>query len=393
METAHPSAVVLSGSIGAGHDTVAEVCSEALSGVGVPATTVDCMGLLGGWPHRIGTAVFQRLLANAPAYDAFHFNALRGGTRLARLMDRGAVTRLLPAIEERAAASPGGLLLSVFATGSGTAAALRERHPQWRTATFCTDASAHQMWVHDGIERYFVCSPGAAGTVRQYDPTADVVELPPPVRAPFFRAPTRADARRRLSLDSARPHVLISGGAWGRGPLAETAIALADAGYHAIVVAGRNRRLAAQIEGLAARRRSSAAGGLDIFGFVDDMPLLMAASDVIVTSPGQTCHEARVVNRPMVLLDTVPGHGRENLLIELAAGGAVAAIPDTDRVVRAVDAVVQHDIARPTGWPVRDPAAWHRQFVAAIADLLPAASDLPTSAAEWTAAVTWTRTA
>jgi hypothetical protein len=78
------TALVLSGSIGAGHDTVAEACSEALARVNVETTTVDCMALLGGWPQRIGDFVFQQMLAHPPVFDAFHFSQLRGGSRLAR---------------------------------------------------------------------------------------------------------------------------------------------------------------------------------------------------------------------------------------------------------------------------------------------------------------------
>jgi UDP-N-acetylglucosamine:LPS N-acetylglucosamine transferase len=383
------TALVLSGSIGAGHDTVAEVCAEALASTGIDATVLDCMKLLGGLPKRIGDAVFQGMLKRPPLYDAFHFSGLRAGSWLARSMEKGAALRLIPALEDRVR-DGNGLLLSAFATGSGAAARLHHLYPRWRSVAFCTDAAAHHMWVQDGIERYVVCSPGAAGTVRQYDTTADIVELPPPVRAPFFDAPSRSEARRRLGLDEVVPHVLVAGGAWGRGPLAGCAAALADSGYHVLVVGGRNRKLVAQTEALAGERKSGAPGGISIFGFVDDMPTLMAAADVIVTSPGQTCHEARVVDRPMVLLDTVPGHGRENLLIELATGGAIATLPDTERVVRAVDAVLNHDVARPTGWPVRRPEDWHAGFLTAIADLLPEHSK-PRAEVDLTPrAVTWT---
>lgn len=375
-DTLDTTALVLSGSIGAGHDTVAEVCANALATIGTDAAILDCMQLLGGIPHRIGNAVFQGLLSRPAVYDAFHFSGLRAGSWLARSMEKGAAARLIPALEPQVR-DGGGLLLSAFATGSGAAARLHQRHPRWRSVAFCTDAAAHHMWVQNGIERYVVCSPGAAGTVREYDTTADIVELPPPVRAPFFDAPSRSAARRRLALDEVVPHVLVAGGAWGRGPLADCAAALADAGHHVLVVGGRNRKLVEHAEALANNRKPGAPGGITIFGFVDDMPTLMAAADVIVTSPGQTCHEARVVDRPMVLLDTVPGHGRENLLIELATGGAIATLPETDRVVRAVNAVLDRDVARPTGWPVRRPEDWHAGFLTAIGDLLPAGSQPP----------------
>ena len=49
----------------------------------------------------------------------------------------------------------------------------------------------------------------------------------------------------------------------------------------------------------------------------------MAAADVVVALPGaNTCAEVRVVGRRLLLLDVMPGHGRDNLLHELELGQA-----------------------------------------------------------------------
>jgi UDP-N-acetylglucosamine:LPS N-acetylglucosamine transferase len=364
--------MVLSGSIGAGHDSVAEACSGALATAGIAATTVDCMAMMGGIAQRVGDRVFQTMLRSAPVFDAFHFSQLRAGSRLARVMESAAAGRLVPAVSQLLPPDHGGLVLGVFATGAGTAARLRARRPDWRAAVFCTDAAAHRMWVQDGIDRYFVCSPAAAGTVRQYDAGADVVELPPPVRPEFYAAPPRDLARRSLGIDPETPTVLLIGGGWGRGPLDDCARALADAGYHVLVVAGSNKRLEQRLAAMTAARRPGDRGAVTVFGFVPQMPSLMSAADVVVTSPGQTCHEARVVGRPLVLLDIVPGHGRENLLAELAVGGAIAALPDPSLVVRSVGAVVGDRVIAPSPWPVRTAIEWQKRFIDKIEDLLPA---------------------
>ena len=69
------------------------------------------------------------------------------------------------------------------------------------------------------------------------------------------------------------------------------------------------------------------------FGYTDQVPALMAASDVVVTSSGDTCREARVIGRRMVLLDVVPGHGRENLMHEFELGDAAVCLPTPASVV------------------------------------------------------------
>jgi UDP-N-acetylglucosamine:LPS N-acetylglucosamine transferase len=116
------------------------------------------------------------------------------------------------------------------------------------------------------------------------------------------------------------------------------------------------------------------AGTIIPFGFTDRIPELMAACDVVVTSPGQTCHEARLVGRPTVILDVVPGHGRENLLLSLAGGGAVASRADAEMIQRSVSSVLHRGVPPTEPWPVTSASQWQAMFLAAMSDLLPVTS-------------------
>ncbi len=111
--------------------------------------------------------------------------------------------------------------------------------------------------------------------------------------------------------------MLLISGAWGIGPVAEAAEALGDAGVHVLAVAGRNAGLERKLRA-AARRQPRVRP----FGYTDRIPELMAASDLVITSSGDTCTEARTVGRPLLLLDVVQGHGRDNLQHELELGDA-----------------------------------------------------------------------
>ena len=82
-----------------------------------------------------------------------------------------------------------------------------------------------------------------------------------------------------------------------------------------LAVAGRNARLEARLRAIA-----KAQPRLRVFGYTDQIPVLMAAADLVITSSGDTCAEARVVGRPLLLLDVVQGHGRDNLQHELDLG-------------------------------------------------------------------------
>ena len=390
--TSDKAGLVLSGSIGKGHDSVAEACSAALASAGYKAPVLDCMKLLGGAGDRAGSAVFRRMLSIPPLYDAFHFSQLRAGGALAVRMEEMAAMRLVPRFRREIAQSGARLLVSVFATGAGALGRLGGEVPGGTSIVVCTDATAHRMWVHEGIDRYLVCSEMAAGTVRQYLPRADVAVIPPPVRPQFFDAPNKDEARNELGIDPEVPCALMMAGGWGMFPLEGAATALARRGYRVLAVAGANRRsrhkldLAAETaagraagnavetgraggRGLGAARSGEGAG-ITVFGFTDRVPELMAAADAVVTSPGQTCHEARVVGRPLVVLDVVPGHGRENLLLELERGGALACTPRPASVAHAVDAVLDGTAPPPVPWPISSAGEWESAFLESLVDVV-----------------------
>ena len=74
----------------------------------------------------------------------------------------------------------------------------------------------------------------------------------------------------------------------------------------------------------------------------------MAASDLVITSSGDTCAEARTVGRPLLLLDVVPGHGRDNLQHELELGDAAVTSPRPAEMVRSALAALDR-VKPPSG--------------------------------------------
>jgi processive 1,2-diacylglycerol beta-glucosyltransferase len=312
------TAVLLAGSLGLGHEMMARSCAALLQGGGWRTRTLNSMDLLGARSGAAGERLFGRLVGVPGLYDGLHFAHLRTGSRLAGLMDAGASARLVPALRDELEREPAGLVLSVFATGALAAARLKPEAPARRTVVLCTDVAVHRLWVREGTDLFLVTSPAAAASVRRYLPRAEVCVVPPPVRDAFYAAPSQPQARAALGVPPAEPCVLVIDSGWGFGPLARSVSALAAAGVHVLAVAGRQRAVARRLRELA-----RTAPRIRPFGFTDRVPELMAAADVVVALPGATtCSEARVVGRPLLLLDVMPGHGRDNLLHELELGAA-----------------------------------------------------------------------
>jgi UDP-N-acetylglucosamine:LPS N-acetylglucosamine transferase len=302
------------------------------------------MALLGNRSGRAGHQVFNRLMTVPGLYDGLHFAQFRTGGRIARLADDLAARQAVPALRAELLREPADLVLSVFATGALAGARLRARRPgdggqaapDFRSVVYCPDVTAHKLWVHEGTDLFLVSSPAAAASVRRFLPRAPVALVPPPVRAAFYAAPAQAEARARLAIPEAARCALLIDSGWGFAPLPAAAAALADAGVHVLAVAGRNARTERELRDLAAARPL-----LHAFGFTDQVPDLMAAADVVVALPGAaTCAEARVVGRRLLLLDVMPGHGRDNLLHELEQGGAEVSGPSAADIAASVTAML-----------------------------------------------------
>jgi processive 1,2-diacylglycerol beta-glucosyltransferase len=353
------TAVVLTGPLGLGHEMMTRSCARLLEGSGWRVRRLDSMSLLGRWRGGVGEQVFRRLVAIPGVYDGLHFAHLRTGSALAGQLDRANNARLVPALRAELDRDPADLVFSVFATGASAAARLKADVPGLRTVVLCTDVAVHRIWAAAGTDLFLVTSAAAAESVRRYLPRAPVAVVPPPVRPQFYAAPPQAQARMKLGVPPDAFCVLVIDSGWGFGPLVEATSALASAGVHVLAVAGRDQKIERRLRELAA-----ATPRITPFGFTDRVPDLMAAADVVVALPGaNTCAEARVVGRHLLLLDVMPGHGRDNLMHELELGRAHACVLTPDGVTASVLALRDRGIGPDTSPAPR----WEPAYVAALA--------------------------
>jgi processive 1,2-diacylglycerol beta-glucosyltransferase len=358
-----PRALLLSGSLGMGHDVMAEACADSLRGRGWQTRTVDSLRLMGGRAGSAGEGVFRGMVAVPGLYDAYHFSGLRTGGWAATATDVAARRFLVPKMRRELDRERADLVVSVFATGASAASRLKADYPGLVTAVFCTDVCVHRLWVHENTDLYLVTSRTAGRYVRRFHPDGRVAVVPTPVRRQFYDAPTQEDARAELGIPPEDRCVLLMSGSWGLGPLVDCARALAEAGVWVVAVAGRNKRLAGELAELARR-----VPRIVPVGFATNVPTLMSAADLVVTSSGDTCSEARVIGRDLLLLDVIPGHGRDNLQHELERGRADVTAVQARALTR--NALACLDRVKPPSVRVEGtPYAWEKAFNAALAQV------------------------
>jgi 1,2-diacylglycerol 3-beta-galactosyltransferase len=194
--------------------------------------------------------------------------------------------------------------------------------------TLVTDlATAHASWALPGVDGWLVPSEEAYALLRRRGlPASRLLRCPFPVH-PDFELPelSREAARRALGLELRRRTLLLLGGGVGAGMLLARARLLARVLPEAqlLVVAGRNEGLRRDLEraGLGPRAR--------VFGYVEHMPALMAASDLVISKAGPgTIMEALALGRPFILTGAVGRQERGSIEYVLRRGLGVVAEDD-----------------------------------------------------------------
>ncbi|GAA2710591.1 galactosyldiacylglycerol synthase [Micromonospora olivasterospora] len=227
---------------------------------------------------------------------------------------------------------------------------LRRRGLSAPLLTYVTDFVVHPSWVSPGVDLYCAL-PYARPHSARLPADLDVRTVQPLVSADFAEAlgTSKSEARRRFGLPADERLALVVAGAWGVGEVETTVTEVgAGGGVRTVVVCGRNDAL---------RERLAPVAG-HVFGWVDDMPTLMRAVDLVVENAGGlTCQEALACGLPVVTYRPIPGHGRANARI-LAAAGLTRWAPSRDHLQRELarwPAPGAHPPGREMGsWP--DPA-------------------------------------
>jgi 1,2-diacylglycerol 3-beta-galactosyltransferase len=179
--------------------------------------------------------------------------------------------------------------------------------------TVVTDmVTVHPTWICPNVDYCMVPTDAAKERALRYGMPPERVEVVgQPVSLQFASSlGDKWDLRRRLQLDQSRPCVLIVGGGDGVGPIYEIARALATkaANLQLIVVAGRNYNLRQRLA------RVTWEIPTQVYGFVDNMPELMGASDLLVTKAGPgTLAEAFIAGLPVVIYGFIPGQEEGNV--------------------------------------------------------------------------------
>jgi len=194
----------------------------------------------------------------------------------------------------------------------------------------------HRAWTDLQADR-IICPSEAAYELclRRGVPPERLARAGLPIHPRFkdamARFPDKVAARRSLRLRPYAPTVLLAGGGDGTEPLGKYAAALAQSrlDVQVLAVCGRNAALARRI-------REENHAGVHVFGFVDNMPELLLASDLLATRAGPgIIAEGLAAGCPLLLTGYLPGQEVGNVR-EVVRRGLGRFVPRPADLVKAV---------------------------------------------------------
>jgi 1,2-diacylglycerol 3-beta-galactosyltransferase len=321
--------LLLMADTGGGHRSCAEAVLESLRRRNLEDCQFEMVDILGGYaPFPI-----NKLDALYPPMVRFSQVTWEPGYRLtntperARLLMRTAWPIAQKTAREVLVSHPADLIVSFHPLYNYAMLWAKEKEKNdTPMATVVTDmASIHAMWCAPGMVRYMVPTEQAARLANGYGVSRDKIDitgLPISRRFAELAGRPKPDVRRNLDLEPDLPTVLLMGGGQGMGRMYPIARALAATklDFQLVIVAGRNPTLKLQLQ-LANWKIP-----VRIFGFTREIPVLMAAADILVSKAGpSTVAESLAMGLPMIVSGYIPGQEDGNVKVVVRGKAGVYA--------------------------------------------------------------------
>lgn len=179
--------------------------------------------------------------------------------------------------------------------------------------TIVTDlVTFHPAWICPEVTHCIVpTEPARQRAIRYGMPAEKLAVYGQPVSLKFAHLQgNKRTLRQQLGLEVDRSTVLIAGGGEGFGQVYDIVQQLAQTVPQAqlLIVTGRNHALKQKLEA------ASWTIPIHVYGFVDNMPELMRAADVLITKAGPgTISEAFIAGLPPVISGYIPGQETGNV--------------------------------------------------------------------------------
>ncbi len=377
QNAARPRLLIITASVGAGHNAVARAIIDRLN-ADAPEIEIDCVDAMGLAPW-----LFRKYYAGGFAMAMSHFPRCYGlGFHLCNRpqkpgrhwFEKQRIAReyfTLRRLRKHILDNPADLILHThFIAPPIINRMMQKRLVNTPQAVVVTDIEVHRWWYSEGVAGWFVPNEYSAGIFHRWGIDSDLTVSGIPIHPKWTLPVDRHRVLADWNLPAERPIIALTGGTeFTCGPVVAIARDILKAVPHAhlAVLAGRNKKLLARLSALP-----EAGSRLTPVGYTDKLHELVSVSSLMVTKAGGiTTAECLSKGRAMILLKPVPGQEGGNAEYFQRQGAAVIARKYKDVPVEATRLLGNPDaldemsrkaasLYRPATQTVAD---WVREFI------------------------------
>jgi UDP-N-acetylglucosamine:LPS N-acetylglucosamine transferase len=323
-----PPIAIVSAAMGGGHLQISRELKRRLTQWGHPVEVVDVLDLMPAATGRVLGDLYPLLVNRTPRlyqriYEVFFQGRQRSGERAGI-----PVSLMVPRLRKLLQQMRPGLVLSTYPLAALAVGRVKETGDLACPAvTVITTFSVNNLWLHPAVDlELCISGDAAADATRRTGREAGVCG---PIVRPGFSPAADETPVDRARTGAGHTAVVSTGSVGLAGSAVEAATLIAARpGWQVTVLCGRDEALRAQM---------SQVPNVQALGWVDDMPSVMAAADVLVDNAGgMTSKEALGLGLPIVTFRPIPGHGRDDAAA-LARLGLTDLVEQPEELMAALD--------------------------------------------------------
>ena len=307
-------------SYGGGHLSAANSIKDYLSNhyENIDVELIDCMKYINKPIEKITTTAYNEMAKKAPwAWGKIYSDSQKGP--LAHITTRSNqvfAIKLLRLLREK---KPN-LIISTHPFGSQMCSYLKRKGKiTSKIATILTDFAPHDQWLvgSDYTDYFFV----AHNKMKEYlisknIPENKIFATGIPISNKFLETFNTSKILSSLGLkENLKTVLFFAGGKFGLGKSRTLEIfnTLVNDfnNIQVIAISGKNKKMYEEFNQIV--KIANKTDFIKVFEFVNNVPELMAVSDVVITKPGGlTTTESLVSGLPMIIINPIPGQEEEN---------------------------------------------------------------------------------
>lgn len=227
-------------------------------------------------------------------------------------------------------------VIATHATPAGIMTYYKQKHPEVFLGAVVTDFTIHKWWLCDGVDAYFIADERLREKITV---PSEIIPYGIPVREQFLQN-NRAQCRAGFAWKDEEHICLLMGGGEGLLPMEQLLQALINTeikGLRLIAITGHNSKMEQTL-----REKFSYYDQLEIYGYREDVPQLMAGADMIITKAGGlTSAEVLASNLELIIYKPLPGQEQGNAAF-LRDNYCVRIANDVPGLIRSVESLCAH---------------------------------------------------